>query len=184
MRVQITELPQRSGSVDIGEAEVLEDAAVTGVVRGSGQSVLPKGSRLRILVDAEQGSGGLRYSGREVLLSRLEDSLNGEARNRYKADKQYLTAVFNRWETEEVTVEKPESLPLYGSIIRLRRRRGPGNVPSARRYRALVCSVSFGYRDDLSSSDQGGFPGSGDVPSAGGIRASCFAVGSGGCFGC
>lgn len=180
VRVQITELPQHSGSVDIGEAEVLEDAAVTGLSGGSGQSVLPKGSRLRILVDAEQGVEAFDILEGEVLLSRLEDSLNGEARNRYKADKQYLTAVFNRWETEEVTVEKPESLPLYGSIIRLRQTardrimyRLPGDTG------ALVCSVSFGYRDDLSSLTKGDFRAAGmsHLLAVSGLHVSLLAQG-------
>ena len=155
VRLQITELPQNRGTVDICEVQVIEDAAVYGL---SGAAVLPKGSRMIALVDAELDAEAFDILEGEVELSRLEDMLNGEARNSFKAKGQYLRASFTGWGGEGIAVEKPDRLPLYGAVIALRETardqvmyRLPGDTG------ALVCSVAFGYREDLSDQIQDDF---------------------------
>ena len=155
VRLQITELPQNRGTVDICEVQVMEDAAVSGL---SGAAVLPKGSRMIALVDAELDAEAFDILEGEVELSRLEDTLNGEARNSFKAKGQYLRASFTGWGGEGIAVEEPDRLPLYGAVIALRETardqvmyRLPGDTG------ALVCSVAFGYREDLSDQIQDDF---------------------------
>ena len=183
MRLQITELPQNRGTVDICEVQVMEDAAVSGL---SGAAVLPKGSRMIALVDAELDAEAFDILEGEVELSRLEDTLNGEARNSFKAKGGSISGPLSRdGEARGIAVEEPDRLPLYGAVIALRETardqvmyRLPGDTG------ALVCSVAFGYREDLSRSDQDDFRAAGmsHLVAVSGLNVSLLAQVLSGCL--
>ena len=149
VRMQVTELPRELGGDTVRcEARVLEDTPVQVEGQGVPYLMMPKGTRLLFTFSSETVPDAYDILEAEVGLYQPWETWWDE--QQCKADGIYLGAGTYSY-GGEVKIRKPDSVPLYYHFIQLRKKaldtvmeRLPGDPG------ALVCSISYGYKGDLS----------------------------------